>query len=77
MRRCFEVLEVGDNREGRGVDPDNIEGRSTSTLGKRQGNEFAEITAQKRIGCRDPQREKDLAWVRPGANQTLWGGLDG
>ena len=27
MRRCFEVLEVGDNREGRGVDPDNIEGR--------------------------------------------------
>lgn len=71
------MLDIGDNREGRRVDPDKTEGRSTSTLGKRQGNEFAEITAQKRIGCRDPRREKDLDWVRPGANQTLSGGLGG
>lgn len=47
MGRCLEVLEVGDNHEDAGVDADR-EGISISTLGERQGHEFAEISEEKR-----------------------------
>lgn len=47
-RRCFEGPAVGDSHEGRDVDPDNREGRSISTVGKRQRGEFAEINDEKR-----------------------------
>lgn len=80
MGRCLEVLEVGDSHEDVGVDADR-EAISISTLGERQGDEFAEISEEKRshrIGVKgSTEREKDSDWVRRGANETPCDGLGG